>query len=715
MKAFNRVFDYIWPQWVRLIIIVCSAAVVGMLFSFSVATVLPLLKVMMGEEGLHGWVNRGISQNRYGLNFYVPDRVDLSDPNNSQAAYYLQIVHVKEDGQAAKAGLFEGDLIIGAGGSPANKPGEKVNSTMLLSKLANAKNNALIAVQFKRLNEKGQMELKEAQLDSGRRPFYADYAQQLLRFVPEQESRANRKRAVIFIIILMAIVTALRCTARYYQDYTVQKLGHTALAGLREVTFEHAMDIPISFFAKAGSSDTVSRLIRDTTAIGNGIKTLFGKALREPLKAVGLVITAYILAPELTLIFLCGTPLSLFVLSKLGHKIKRATKRSLQSFSQMLGKLKEAITSIGVVKVYNRQTYEVELFRNINKKLLKQQFRIAKVDTSTGPILESLGMVAGSICLAFGAHWVYKGTMQASNFFTLLILLGATADSVRRVSSVWNRLQQANAAAERVYAIIDEPIETESPEAIELPGLKEQIDFEEVMFSYPNTDKRALDGVSFSIAAGQNVAIVGPNGSGKTTLVNLIPRLYDPDSGRILIDGKDIRQVRLSSLRGQIGLVTQKVITFNDTVAANIAYGKPDANREEIIEAAKRAFVDEFIEPLPDGYETIIGEEGSGLSGGQLQRIVIARAILKNPRILIFDEAMSQVDADSEAKIHKAIEVFMENRTSFIIAHRFSTVIKADLIVVMDAGRVIAQGQHEELLHCCTLYQSLYKTQLVKV
>jgi ABC-type multidrug transport system fused ATPase/permease subunit len=209
--------------------------------------------------------------------------------------------------------------------------------------------------------------------------------------------------------------------------------------------------------------------------------------------------------------------------------------------------------------------------------------------------------------------------------------------------------------------------------------------------------------------------VVGPNGAGKTTLVNLIPRLYDPNSGRVLIDGKDVREIRLSSLRGQIGIVTQKMVTFNDTIAANIAYGKPGASREEIIEAAKRAFVDEFIDPLPEGYETVIGEEGAGLSGGQLQRIVIARAILKNPAILIFDEAMSQVDADSEAKIHKAIEDFMENRTSFVIAHRFSTVIKADLIVVMDAGRVIAQGQHEELVRSCPVYQSLYETQLMKV
>ena len=223
-----------------------------------------------------------------------------------------------------------------------------------------------------------------------------------------------------------------------------------------------------------------------------------------------------------------------------------------------------------------------------------------------------------------------------------------------------------------------------------------------------------LRGVNLEVKAGHNVAIVGPNGSGKTTLVNLIARFYDPDSGRIFIDGQDICNVTLKSLREQFGMVTQNVVTFNDTVAANIAYAVPNASRKDIIFAAKRSFVHEFIEPLPNGYDTVIGEQGAGLSGGQLQRIVIARAILKNPPILIFDEATSQVDSDSEAKIHKAIEEMMKDRTSFIIAHRFSTIIASDMIVVMDNGQIIAQGKHDELIKSCKLYQSLYETQLLK-
>ena len=417
---------------------------------------------------------------------------------------------------------------------------------------------------------------------------------------------------------------------------------------------------------------------------------------------------------QLTLIFLGGAPPTLWMIVVLGKKMKKASKKSLMAWSQMLAKLQETMNGLKVVKVYNQQKYEEDAFRSINARLLKQLLKISRTDAATSPILEVLGMLAVAVAIVVGASWVTGKKMDGTEFMLLLGLLGAAAAAARRTSDVWNKIQEANAAAERVFGMMDGPLEPQHANAAELSTLKTKLEFRDIVFTYPGAEMPALNGINLTVMAGHRVAIVGPNGSGKTTLANLIPRFYDPDRGQILIDGKDIREVTLQSLRGHIAMVTQNVVTFNDTIAANIGYGKPGASREEIILAAKRAFAHEFIEPLPNGYDTIIGEQGSGLSGGQLQRIVIARAILKNPAILIFDEATSQVDADSEAKIHRAIEEIMHDRTSIVIAHRFSTIVAADVIVVMNNGRIIAQGQHEELMRTCRLYQSLYETQIAK-
>ncbi len=707
MKAFRRVFKYVWPQWPRVIVVLISAMVVASMLSLSFMTVIPLLKVMMGEEGLHGWVDRKISAHRYGVTFRVPDKI----------AHYLEVTDVKRGSVAEKAGLGKHHRIIGiSDGSNdflVKDDGDKVPSTKLLEVLAAAPGKNAVTVQIVPVSNEDGADT-ELTLSPEPKPFYVNRLQRLMSLLPREQTGKNKRRAIIFIIVAMAVVTVIRCSAKFFQEYTAQKVVQTGVNHLREDAFGHAMDLPIGFFANERPSDTVSRIVRDTTVVGRAIRTMLGKALREPLNALFLVAGAMWLNWQLALIFLCGAPFVLWLVVVFGKKMKRATKKSLMAASQMLGKLQETMAALKVVKVYNRHEYERENFKRINSRLLRQLLKISKVDAATMPTMEVFGMIAGSAALIVGAHWVTRGQMDGSEFLGLLILLGAAADSVRKTSDIWNRVQEANAASERVFSVIDTPVEFEVPGAVELPPLKNRVEFRDVVFTYPGSSSPVLKGINLTVSAGHNVAIVGPNGSGKTTLANLMPRFYDPDSGQVLIDGKDIRDATLRSLRSQMGMVTQDVVTFNDTIAANIAYGKPGATRQEIIAAAKRSFAHEFISPLPDGYDSEIGEQGAGLSGGQLQRIIIARAILNDPAILIFDEAMSQVDADSEAKIHKAIEEIMQDRTSFIIAHRFSTVITADVIVVMDDGQIIAQGQHEELIRTCPLYQSLYETQLVK-
>ncbi len=723
MDSFKRVFAYILPQWPRVIIVVVAALVVAMLLSVSFLSAIPLMRVMIGSEGLHGWVDRKTCEYRYGLEFDVPDRSELIEGG---AATALRVRGKPHKGSlAAKAGIRRGDMIVGVAqeGKDANEP---LNYIKVMAILAQSEAKE-IKLEIMRLKTGGTVEgplhitlatapeLGEgaAGLEKGLKASLIGKARSVVSRLDRGRMEAHRTKAIIVIMAVLLIVTAIRCLAKYYQSYLAEKIVQVGMNRLREDAFVHMMNMPVGYFAGDRGSDIVSRLVRDTGIMGKGIKVLLGKALREPLNATFLMGTALVLNWQLSLIFCGGAPAVLWVVTRLGKSMKKATRKSLEAWSQMLGKLQETVSGLKIVKVYNRQDYDGKTFKAINDRLLKQLLKISRVEAATSPSLEVLGMLAGAAAITFGAHWVSIGNIDGETFLVILALLGAAAEAIRKTSDIWNNVQEANAAAERVFRIMDEPLEPERKGVVSMPRLRSRIEMRDVTFTYPDSDRPALNGVNLTIQAGDNVAIVGANGSGKTTLVNLLPRFYDPQGGAILIDGHDIRDFTLKSLREQMAMVTQNVVTFNDTVAANIGYARPGAAREEIVEAAKRAFAHEFIEPLPDGYDTMIGEQGTGLSGGQLQRIVIARAILRDPAILIFDEATSQVDADSEAKIHKAIEEVMADRTSLIIAHRFSTVISADIIVVMDKGRIMDQGRHKELIERCALYRSLYETQLV--
>ncbi|MBU1260651.1 MAG: ABC transporter ATP-binding protein/permease [Planctomycetes bacterium] len=727
MSYYRRIWKYVWPQWPRVVLLLVAVFIVSSLFALSFMTVIPLLKVMMGEEGLHGWIDRKTCENRYGIDFYVPDTTDII--HNEEMIYGLKINKVKKDSLAAKFGFRAGDIVVFVSDDSNDTVESKQLSAKMLEILALSSGEGVLKMDVRRFSA-GEISTLKLVMKKPAKWMYDDAgfitrtswsarwalmenAQKAISLLPRDNSKEAKKKAVMFIIVAMIGVTIFRCLGTFIQKYYGAKVVQVATARLREELFAHAMNMKVGYFTAHGTSDAISRMIGDVNGIGKGIKVFLGKNFQEPMKAFFMLTFAMILNYKLTLIFLISAPAVLFIFSSLGKKIRKYAGKSLRSTAVMLGKLQEAVSSIRVVKVYNRQQYESQVYNGISRTLLKQSLRLAKVDSVTGPLLDVLGMFAGSAALLLGIIWVTDSNMQPSTFFGILIALGVAAESVRKTSDVWNQIQNCNAASDRVFQLLDSEVEYEKPGSVEISPLKNKIEFQNVVFTYPKSNEPVLKGINLSVQAGHNIAVVGPNGSGKTTLVNLLPRFFNPDSGRILIDGVDISDCTLKSLRNQIAMVTQEVVTFNDTITANISYGNPNATMDEVIMAARRAYVHEFIEPLPDGYNTVIGEHGTGLSGGQLQRIVIARAILKNPSILIFDEAMSQVDADSEAKIHKVLEELMHDRTSFVIAHRFSTVISADRIVVMNRGQIIAQGVHDELVKDCSLYKSLYETQLI--
>jgi ABC-type multidrug transport system fused ATPase/permease subunit len=730
MKAFAQMLRYIWPQWPRIIVVVISAIAIAVMLSLSFVTVIPLMKVMIGTEGLHGWVDRKASAYFYGLEFYAPSPQELTDGPGPSLRTHLLVTKVAKDSLAEKAGLHPQDRIGDVGNLRVQEPNAPY--ARLLQELATTKQGT-VRIELKRsqndvfqslstemntpcnqecIGTLGWKGFKRVQWQVGVTAVRG--VQWLAAFLPREQSADNKVKAVFLIVLVTGVTTVIRCIAKYFQDYLGQKIVEVAANRLREDVFERLTRMPVGIFADEKPSDLISRIVRDTVIMGGALRVLLGKALREPMNAIFMLGMALYINWHLTLVFLGGAPVVLVLFGTFGSKMKKATRRSLVASSQMLGKLQEAVAGLRVIKVYNQEQYEQKQFSDINDRLLKQLLNMSKVDAATQPVLEVLGMFAGCAALVLGMRWVASEQLDGAEFLALLILLGASAEATRKTSDIWTKIQQANAAAERVFEVLEQPVEVEKPNAVVLPPVTKSIEFQDIVFSYPGAERPALDRINLVVTAGHNVAIVGPNGSGKTTLANLLPRFFDPAAGRIRIDGRDIRDVTLRSLRGQIGMVTQQVISFNDTIAANIGYGRQGATRDEIVVAAKRAYAHEFICRLPKGYDAMIGEQGVGLSGGQLQRIVIARAILKNPAILIFDEATSQIDADSEAKIHVAIEEIMQGRTTFIIAHRFSTVITADVIVVMNEGRIIAQGQHEDLIQTCPIYQALYETQLVK-
>lgn len=517
--------------------------------------------------------------------------------------------------------------------------------------------------------------------------------------------------AYILGVLLIASVIGNFC--RFVGEYYGSVVGARTLLDLRRLMYAKALTLPMTTYLTRGVSDTMSRFVQDTQDVLSTLRVLFSKVLREPLKAVAAFLIALSLAPRLTLVLVVGSLIAAVVFREFGRLTRRANKRRLMGYARLLCALESTLTGLRVVKAYTMENRERKRYFRVERDILRHQLRIDMIRSLSSPTLEVLAIAAVFVGILWVMPQFMEGEQSSADMGTLLVALVAMADPMRKLSNTYNSLQRANAGAKRIFELIDTPTEFERRQGPRTAGRpSEGIVFRDVTFTYPGSDHPAVKGVDLNVAAGTVVAIVGPNGCGKTTLVSLLMRLFDPQEGQILWDGVDVGEFRLRSLRQQMSYVSQETVIFADTIRNNIAYGNSRASDEQIVHASTQAHAHEFIERLPQGYDTIVGEHGVTLSGGERQRLAISRAILRDAPVLIFDEATSQIDAESEQKIQDAIDHFMPGRTAMVIAHRFSTIAKANLIVVMDRGQIIGAGNHKELMGSSGLYRTLYQTQL---
>jgi subfamily B ATP-binding cassette protein MsbA len=456
----------------------------------------------------------------------------------------------------------------------------------------------------------------------------------------------------------------------------------------------------------------VSRLISSAVAIETAVSSTLRDLLRESFTLIAFLCASFYYNWRLTLGSLLIMPPVAVLTIKFGTALRKLARESFEGYKRLTDTAQEALANQTIVKAYRGEERERGRFTRVAERIRRANLRSASIAGMSPPIIEFMGVLFVAALLFFAEREIRLGRINIAQFVTFLFFLFRSYDPMRKLSRLQNSMEQALAAAQHVWEVMDEHIElAEKPNAISLPPLQSEIEFREVHFGYGDETRSVLRGVSLAVPAGKMVALVGESGGGKSTLTKLIPRFHDPSSGAVLWDGIDLRDAKLSSLRRQLALVTQETVLFNDSVRYNITYGRPDATQAEMEDAARTAFAHDFINELPQGYDTIIGERGLFLSGGQRQRIAIARAVLIDAPVLILDEATSALDAESEQLVQRAISNLIRNRTTMVIAHRLSTVRRADLIVVMEAGRIIEQGTHSELLARGGQYQRLYELQ----
>lgn len=524
----------------------------------------------------------------------------------------------------------------------------------------------------------------------------------------------NAWTVVALALVASALVKAI---CDYAGTLLANRAGFGMITDLRNDLYEALLGRSASFFQRHATGTLVSTLINDVERVQTAMSTVLSDFLQQVFTLLFMIAAVILVGGKLAWVLLLFVPVIVSSARRIGRSVRKTTRRGQDKLAEIQNIVQETITGNGIVKAFGMELWELTRFRRAAERLFTANMRAIAVQAISSPLMDALGAVGIALLLLFGRNRILHGD-TAGTFIAFLIAVIALYDPVRKMPLYYNSFQQAVGASQEIFGFIDTQDEVrERKRAPALPGFSRAIEFRDVRFAYERDGERTevLKGISLTIRCGEVVALVGPSGAGKSTFANLLPRFYDVTSGAILIDGQDVREVTVSSLRKQIGKVTQETVLFNDTVRNNIAYGRPDVPLERIQAAARAAHAQGFIERLPQGYDTVIGERGARLSGGERQRLAIARALLKDAPILILDEATSSLDTESEAAVQEALENLMQGRTVLVIAHRLSTVRRADRIVVLEHGRVAESGTHEELLHRGGTYSRLYALQFGEV